>query len=303
MRHVHLPLEDLAKQEGGIDRLADEFLKKQALRPEPAWYANLLEEHQAEIAAAALFWFSEVQNVLSMVDWVEWTDPNLWIDLEERLAVLLAPRLRQAARASARRQAIEEGEPIPLRQADTEIARWAGSEAARQARLIADETRIAVIESMISLEDADAAETETFRTLLDAGFFALNRRFARAALAPIIANGGSGVRDAAERARRLLEVRRRMIDETNTVSGVIQGILVAALLWEMDGKLVTKTYFTQADERVCPVCGPLHGQEIPFRGLFLTSDGAAVNGPPIHPFCRCFLRVTVRPIDAIELVL
>ena len=35
---------------------------------------------------------------------------------------------------------------------------------------------------------------------------------------------------------------------------------------------------TAADERVCPVCGPLDGQEWP---------GDAGPQPPAHPNCRC----------------
>lgn len=45
---------------------------------------------------------------------------------------------------------------------------------------------------------------------------------------------------------------------------------------------------TAADERVCPVCGPLDGQEWP-------SDAGPM--PPAHPNCRCervFSRVEVR---------
>lgn len=297
MRHVHLPSEDVLKREGGVDRLAEAFLRKQAVRPQPSWYADLLEEHQAEIAAAVLLWFAEVQDALGTVDWFEWTDPFLWQALEERLARILASHLREAARSSARRLAFEEDEPIPLRQADLEIATWAGSEAARQARVIADETRLAVIESIMSLDEAGMADRRTMNTLLSTGVFGLTRRYAGAALRPILADGMSAIDETARQAQRLLQVRVRMIEETNAVSSVIRGFLIAGLLWEMDGKVVTKTYHTQLDERVCPRCGPLHGQEVPLRGSFLTEDGAVVEGPPVHPLCRCFVRVSVRPAD------
>lgn len=296
MKHVHLPFEELLKLKDGVNRLASEFLTKQALRPEPAWYADLLEEHQAEIAAVVLLWFMEVQDALSAVDWVEWTDPFLWIALEERLARLLAPRLREAARASVRRLAIEEDEPVPLRTADVEIAMWAGSEAARQAQLIAAETRMAVIESVMSLDEAGATDSGTMNVLLGAGAFGLTRRFAGAALRPVLSDGTEGLEAAVMNARRLLDVRQQMIGETNTVAAIARGFLVAGLLWETDGKLVTKTYFTQADERVCPRCGPLHGQEVPLRGMF-SVGGDFVEAPPIHPLCRCFVRVSVRPAD------
>src|SRR5690606_28651975 len=104
---------------------------------------------------------------------------------------------------------------------------------------------------------------------------------------------------AVGRAQRLSEVRQRMIRETNTVAAIMQGIMITASFWERDGKVVTKTYMTQADERVCPRCGPLHGQEIPLRDLFAGPNGEVVESPPIHPFCRCFVRVTVRPADVI----
>jgi len=302
MRHAHLHFEDVLKQEDGISRLADAFLAKQALRPEPAWYADLLEEHQAEISAAVLLWLLEVQDRLSAADLFAWTDPFLWIELEERLALLLVSALREAARAAARRQAVEGGEPIPLRLADVEIASWAGVEAARQARLIAGETRLALIESMIALDGAGLAESQSRDLLLGAGLYALNRRFAAAAVGPVIIDGSAGIEEAAASAGRLVEVRRRMIEEYNAVSSVTQGLVIAALFWQRDGKLVTKTFFTQADERVCFRCAPLHGQEVPLRGSFVASDGGVFMGPPIHPLCRCFVRIQVRPAEALDLV-
>lgn len=302
MRHAHLHFEDVLKQEDGITRLSEVFLAKQAMRPEPEWYARLLEEHQAAIAAAVLLWLSEVEEALAAAEWINWTDAILWITLEERLAILLAPALREAARAAARRQAVEEGEPIPLRLADFEIASWAGVEAARQARLIAGETRLALIESMIALGAAGLAENQSRDLLLSAGLYALNRRFASAAVRPVVTDGSVGLDEAAASAGRLLEVRRRMIEEYNAVSSVMQGLVIAALFWQRDGKFVTKTFFTQADERVCPRCASVHGQEVPLRGSFVTYQGEAVSGPPLHPLCRCFLRIGVRPQEALDFV-
>lgn len=302
MRHAHLHFEDVLKQEDGIARLADAFLAKQALRPEPAWYAGLLEEHQAEISAAVLLWLLEVQDRLSAADLFVWTDPFLWIELEERLALLLVPALQEAARAAARRQAVEEGEPIPLRLADFEIASWAGVEAARQARLIAGETRLALIESMIALDGAGLAESQSRDFLLGAGLYALNRRFAAAAVRPVVTDGSAGLEEAKASAERLLEVRRRMIEEYNAVSSVTQGLVVAALFWVRDGKVVTKTWQTMEDERVCPICGSLHFQEVPLRGSFVAYNGRVFEHPPAHPLCRCFTRVSIRPSGTLDMI-
>src|SRR5690606_39921205 len=154
-----------------------------------------------------------------------------------------------------RRLAIEEDEPVPLRMADVENAMWAGSEAARQARLIAAETRMAVIESVMSLDEAGAMDSGTMNALLGAGAFGLTRRFAGAALRPVLSDGAEGLEAAVINARRLMDVRQKMIGETNTVAAIARGFLVAGLLWEMDGMLVTYTYFTQAVVRVWTYCG------------------------------------------------
>jgi hypothetical protein len=43
--------------------------------------------------------------------------------------------------------------------------------------------------------------------------------------------------------------------------------------------VIWEAWFTQRDERVCPECGPLHGQR------FRQGEGP---WPPLHTSCRCF---------------
>lgn len=57
---------------------------------------------------------------------------------------------------------------------------------------------------------------------------------------------------------------------------------------EIAGELdVIKTVYWQSarDERVCPVCGPLHGQAANKNGVF----PGGFTMPPAHPRCRCWL--------------
>lgn len=42
-------------------------------------------------------------------------------------------------------------------------------------------------------------------------------------------------------------------------------------------------YYTQADERVCDQCGPMHGKVFPISAYEI-----GVTAPPLHPNCRCF---------------
>jgi hypothetical protein len=55
-----------------------------------------------------------------------------------------------------------------------------------------------------------------------------------------------------------------------------------------------KRWVTADDEFVCPVCAPLHKQEVGLRERFVLPNGASVWAPGVHPHCRCEI-VLVRP--------
>jgi hypothetical protein len=94
---------------------------------------------------------------------------------------------------------------------------------------------------------------------------------------------------------RLLRARGRLIGETEVQTAIQRGerAYYEAAAAEGDVELgeVEKTWYTVQDERVCPICEPLHGSAIPFEELFDTDEGA-IEGPPAHPACRCFLQFT-----------
>jgi hypothetical protein len=64
----------------------------------------------------------------------------------------------------------------------------------------------------------------------------------------------------------------------------------AALKEQYPDVRVVKTWFTNNDDRVCPICGPLNGEEVDedeeFAGEF--------DGPPGHPGCRCWVSYRTR---------
>lgn len=51
-----------------------------------------------------------------------------------------------------------------------------------------------------------------------------------------------------------------------------------------------KMWITANDERVCPVCGPLHGQKVMVNEQFKTPQGDFWS-PGVHPNCRCVVRL------------
>lgn len=73
--------------------------------------------------------------------------------------------------------------------------------------------------------------------------------------------------------------------------------------WKSTGLVTQKVWQTANDERVCPICGPLHGTVVSIDGNFALDKmdlPAALQKvepvyfqPPAHPNCRCYLKPIV----------
>ncbi len=80
--------------------------------------------------------------------------------------------------------------------------------------------------------------------------------------------------------------RARAIAITETTRAAAQGSIVG---FEKSGVVQETQWVTVRDERVCPICGGLHGKRAPLRGTF--PEGKSY--PPAHPGCRCFVRPVI----------
>ena len=74
--------------------------------------------------------------------------------------------------------------------------------------------------------------------------------------------------------------------------------------YRQSGVVETIRWYTAEDERVCPYCGPMHGKIIKVTETFFkkgetvegadgttfTTDYRAIDVPPLHTNCRCFIR-------------
>lgn len=91
------------------------------------------------------------------------------------------------------------------------------------------------------------------------------------------------------------EARANTIAVTETTRAFAQGEIEAGL--ELKEKYpdvpVVKIWFTNEDERVCPICGGLDTQEVPVSEPF-TLDGVEYEAPPAHPNCRCWVDTRTR---------
>jgi hypothetical protein len=93
------------------------------------------------------------------------------------------------------------------------------------------------------------------------------------------------------------EKRAIKIAVTETTDAFSQADKIAgeALQEQFPDVLVTKTWWTNNDSRVCPICGPLHGQEVPINENFHNDElDLEFEGPSAHPHGRCWRSTRTR---------
>ena len=76
--------------------------------------------------------------------------------------------------------------------------------------------------------------------------------------------------------------RAATIGVTLVSTGYVEGLKT---VYRNDGKTKSLSWVTMGDERMCPVCGPLHGQVGTLEGVFPGGLSA-----PVHARCRCYYR-------------
>lgn len=111
---------------------------------------------------------------------------------------------------------------------------------------------------------------------------------------------------AARYAATLHRVRANRIARTELASAFNQGNLSTIKQGIEDGDLlpdVVKVWNTAEDERVCPICRPLNGDDKPVEGddTTFTSGKFSAEVPPIHPSCRCTIIYEIDPEAQLEL--
>lgn len=106
----------------------------------------------------------------------------------------------------------------------------------------------------------------------------------------LLEDGASGetVAKAAERyAARLQNQRALTIARTETIKAGREGRHAVWQQAKAEGLLPEETmvrWVVTDDDRLCPACEPLAGEEVPLGSSFPKGGG---DGPPLHPNCRC----------------
>jgi SPP1 gp7 family putative phage head morphogenesis protein len=83
--------------------------------------------------------------------------------------------------------------------------------------------------------------------------------------------------------------------------------------WKQSGVVEAKEWFTAKDDRLCQYCRPMDGKTVSLKGTYfklgeefegdegdtLKFDFESIQGPPLHPNCRCTLLPVLKDIDEI----
>jgi len=85
------------------------------------------------------------------------------------------------------------------------------------------------------------------------------------------------------------DARAEVIARTESIQAANQGQLEAwnqALEDGLIGKHAKKVWVTTPDDKLCPICEALDGEEVGLDEEF-DVEGEGVEAPPAHPNCRC----------------
>ena len=89
------------------------------------------------------------------------------------------------------------------------------------------------------------------------------------------------------------KVRAERIATTEVTNAYGQANLTT---WKASGVVEKKRWYTAVDERVCPICAPMHGQTVGIDDYFTDGNGNQVQAPAAHVNCRCYIEPVVEKV-------
>jgi SPP1 gp7 family putative phage head morphogenesis protein len=91
------------------------------------------------------------------------------------------------------------------------------------------------------------------------------------------------------------DARAELIARTESMTAANEGQMA---LWDqaqeagLIGPNAQKEWVTAGDEKLCPICDGLDGEQVGLDETF-DADGEDIEGPPAHPNCRCVIALAV----------
>lgn len=247
----------------------------------PLWYRQLLDQYERELQIVFVLWVSQLKaEIASLPEIPVAGNDAWWMRMQRTLEARLRPKLYQFAVEGSRRQTFDLGVPIGQVEIGNRMDTWATRHALEESRLIVDETVKAADWAAGRAEQLGLSQDRT-QQLVGGQLLGLNRQ----QVAGMMDRLSRGI-EIDDDVGRLTMDRAELVAANNAVDSLNEGMFASVLFLDSSGFTITKTWITAADERVCRICFPLHGQEVPLRQDFRTG-GRYFEKPKAHPKCRC----------------
>lgn len=158
--------------------------------------------------------------------------------------------------------------------------------ALESAEQLARESVIGVDWGLVNQSAADWASRYTFDQV--SGITRTSQRAIQRAISRYFAQGQT-IGELYDSLSRIFgPVRAEMIAVTEITRAAARGEVLIADDIARQGVVMVRVWQTNRDELVCPICGPLQGQQAE-NGIFTHPDGSTYTEPPAHVRCRCWL--------------
>lgn len=176
-----------------------------------------------------------------------------------------------------------------------EAVNFARARAAEQVSGITENTRLALRQIVTdAVEQGTDVRTLARRVRSHLGLTPQQAGAVERYRATLVKNGtapGRAERMASIQADRFLDARATTIARTESIRAANAGQQLLYDGYQRKGILprwALKEWITAKDERTCPVCRPMDGQQVLVKdGEFQGAGLARVSHPPIHSCCRC----------------
>jgi SPP1 gp7 family putative phage head morphogenesis protein len=164
-------------------------------------------------------------------------------------------------------------------------------------RLAKDEATAAF--AMIGAQHQDIFANDSVRAALDRGIAKMARSYNETTLDQLKTvlteklnqPGGTSLRELTEAVDGVYsfadERRAGLIAKTESYRAANWANREA---WQQSGVVRTLIWYTAEDDRVCPQCNALDGQEVGIEDKFFNDTYSDGDAPPRHPDCRCYVR-------------
>lgn len=275
----------------------------------PRWIRTLMDGFERARAGTSmramvrLLEGEEFDKVVDEIDWIQIDGPQA-----ESTRMVFPILLREVMESTASEAVgiLERNPKIRVVGAfdvtNPRVTEWIRAHSAELVTQIGADSRQA-IRDLVAMAYQDGISAQALGRMIRQSI-GLTTRQARAVArmrARMVADGKRAdmIEAAAEKyAARLLRQRAEMIARTELIKAETQGQL---LLWQQQidaGMLpadVRKEWIVTPDDRLCPECQDFDGATVPVSSDFVGGP----DGPPLHPNCRCALRLVFAKVEAI----